>query len=144
METPLDYNSTLTVGTYRLKLKSSIIPEDWLASIITTFKDLIGWGLEVVEGKPIKILSATTETAPDLSKYVVLEFQLLKNPVPVAAIVLAVLAVLGIFGAFLTFDSISQITENPVIGTGVGLGIILLVIAGVIWLAGNYKKLLTG
>ncbi len=144
METPLDYNSTLTVGTYELRFKSAVIPEEWLTAILNTFKDLFGWGLEVIDGKPIKILSANVETNPDQTKFIVLKFQLLKNPVPVAAVVLAILAVLGIFGAFLTFDSISKITENPVIGTGIGLGIILLVIAGVIWLAGNYKKLLTG
>lgn len=143
MQTPLDYNSTLLVGTYRLKFKSAVIPEDWLASIIETFKDLIGWGLEVFEGKPIKINSCFTEVSNN-ETFVVLEFELLKNPVPVAAIVLAVLGVLGVFGAFLTFQSIEEITSNPVIGTGVGFGIILLVIAGVIWLAGNYKKLLTG
>lgn len=140
---PLDYNSTLLVGVYKLRFKSELIPDDWLASIVETFKDLIGWGLEVFEGKPIKINSCYVEKN-EKETFVVLEFELLKNPVPVAAIVLAVLAVLGVFGAFLTFQSIEEITSNPVIGTGVGLGVILLVIVGTIWLAGNYKKLLTG
>ncbi|MCC7332645.1 MAG: hypothetical protein IT232_08565 [Flavobacteriales bacterium] len=140
---PLDYNSTLLVGRYKLHLKSSLIPSDWLASIIETFKGLIGWGIEVVEGKPIKIISAKA-VKKNNADYVELEFDLLKNPVPVAAIVLAILGVLGVFGAFLTFDSIEEITSNPVIGTGVGLGVILLVVVGVVWFAGNYKKIFSG
>lgn len=139
----LNYDSLLTVGVYSMRLQSSIIPEEWLASIIDTLKDLIGWGIEVMKDKNIKILSANV--VEDAStKYVEIKFELLQNPVPVVAIVFAVLAVLGIFGAFLTFSSIEKIVDNPVIGTGVGLGIILLVGFLLLYFVRNFKTLFKG
>jgi hypothetical protein len=126
--TTIDNNGTLLVGKYRVTFNVLAFPET-IADIITSFRNSISELVEVMEGKPIRILSA--KQIGDTNK-IVMEFELLKNPVPVALIVGAIVGILGIAGVLLSLDKIEKISDSPL---GVGLGLYLII--GAVLLAYN-------
>lgn len=131
MSKVIDKNGYLSVGKYKAIFSCAIFTEQ-IAWLLDELKGLVEKTYEFVEGKPIRIISVYSEIQGNENKLVI-EFELLNNPVPVAVIIAGIIGLLGIVGTLLVLDKIEQISETP-LGTGVGLslgvGSIILIVGG--------------
>lgn len=130
-------NDVLTVGTYVAYFKITMFADE-IAWLMEQLSGLLETAFEVAQGKPIRIFKIETKTEGSIT-YILLHFELLNNPVPVALIVGAIIAVLGLVGTFMVFDKIEGIVDSP---AGSGIGAILLVtavIAGFTFFKDNLK-----
>ena len=125
---------TLTKGKYRIyyKFRVNILVEE-IASILNSLKDLIGYVHNVIESKRIKIDNIYSKKIYN-DYYLIVEFELLENPVPVAVVGTAILGLFGLTAVLLIFDKIEKISESP-LGTGIGVSlsvgsVILLTVGG--------------
>lgn len=132
-------NTLLYVGDYRLIFKLNLFPNQ-VSYIIENLSDLIEKTYNIVADKPIRIKEVYTIT-DKADIYLAIEFELLKNPVPVALIVAGVVGLLGLVGSFLIFEKIEQISKTPLasgLGISLGVGSIILIITSFLFL---YKKI---
>ena len=112
----------LTVGAYRIYFTIKYI--DFLAEQIAWFLDSLSSliGNEVtVKGKRVRINDIYAKEENEKT-YIIIEFDLLENPVPLGAFIAGLLAVLGVVGTLLVFEKIEKISESP-LGTGIGVSL---------------------
>ena len=116
----LGYNDTMTTGNYVAYFKANIFP-DQIAWVLDNLKGLLETAFEVVKGKHIRIYRIETETKEN-DTYILMEFELLQNPVPVALVIGGILGALGLLGTLLVFEKIEKISDSP-LGTGLGISL---------------------
>jgi len=132
----IDQNSDLLKGDYIVTFNASIFPET-IALILNAMKDILGSAIEVIENKEI-IINKVESKEIDGEIKILFYFTVIKNPVPVIAIIIALSVILGGFWAFMSLDKIEQIVETPV-GAVLASGS-LLVIVGIIILIFLFLK----
>jgi len=127
----IDQNADLLKGDYIVTFTASIFPET-IATILNEMRGILGSAIEVIEGKEI-IINKVESKEIDGEIKILFHFTVIKNPVPVVAIIVAILALLGVFGAFMTLDKVEQIIDTPV-GAILGSGALLVVVGIIILL----------
>lgn len=137
-----DRDTELTVGKYRYIFDCLIFPNQ-IADFMNSIKGLLNKTYEVFKGKRIYINNIESMTIEEDTK-IIIDFEILENPIPVMIIAGVIVGLLGLGGLLLTLHKVQKIVESPA-GAGIGVGIgsfgVLILVGGVAFLLSNLEKL---
>lgn len=126
----INKDSSLSGGKYIFTYEISVLP-DLFAGILSAVSGLVDTTYNVLNDKEISIDKIQRiEGTNKVEIYI----SVLKNPIPVLAILGVIAGLLGVFGAYLVLSKVEQIISEPVVnigGIGLNFGAIILVCVGI-------------